>query len=163
MKCLLALLSIMTIPISIAPGDDMPMVVDPWHVLQHADSIDIVSITLGERDSRRPDFHGYDELGRVTVTDKSLQANVLSSFSKWNTNLYYNQEQKICFVPRHAIHAVNGDVPVDLLICFECLSHKWIVTVKEPDHLKLLLNETLRGAGVDLAPESIKTDLVESK
>lgn len=155
MKRYLTLLVFIFLPISISKADEGQMIVDPWQVIEHADSIDIVSIQFGKRTSEFPDFHGYNELGRVTVTERSVRAAIMTSFKKWNTHLHFNEESKMCFVPRHAIHAVLEDVTVDLLICFECSDFKIIITVKDPNQLESVLNKTLLDGRVQLAPKSV--------
>jgi len=160
MKFSLAVIAILISPICSVVGDEITERIDPWRILREADSIDVVSITMERPNGAIRDFHGYHELGRVTVTDKAKRTVILSSFSKWNSLNYYNNRQAICFVPRHALHATLGDVSVDLLICFQCHSHEWRLTINgsDPEPTKTLLNTILNEANVELAPESAENE-----
>jgi hypothetical protein len=38
------------------------------------------------------------------------------------------QEENLCFAPRHAIHAVGDGVTVDLIICFQCQNYRMYIS-----------------------------------
>ena len=156
MKFFLFVIAILISPLYCVAGEEIPEHIDLWRILSDADTIDVVSITMDRPADTVLDFHGYHELGRVTVTDKAKRKEILSSISSWKSLNYYNNRQAICFIPRHALHATHGDVSVDLLICFECRAHEWRLTINcaDPEPAKTLLNSILIEAKVELARES---------
>lgn len=165
MNFFLTVISVLISPICGSVGDEIPERIDPWRILLEADSIDVVSITMERPIGALRDFHGYHELGRVTVTDKAKRTEILSSFSKWNSLNYCNRRQAICFVPRHALHATKGDMSVDLLICFQCYSHEWRLTIdgSDPEPTKTLLNSILIESNVELAREPAESKPADPK
>ena len=141
-------------------ADETRRIVDPWEILAKAESIDVVSITLPRKQDETKDFHGYHEFGRVTVRSAEKKGQVISCFAKWAT-MRQHEEPNNCLVPRHAIHAVYGDVTVDFIICFECGYYETEVTFADnfldgAKQAKQVLNEVLTAGGVELAPEATK-------
>ena len=160
MKSALIVIAVLVFPAYGVAGETIPEHIDLWRILSEADAIDVVSIRSRRRADTARDFHGYHELGRVTVTDKAKRKEILSSISSWQSLNYYNDRQAICFLPRHALHATHGNISVDLLICFECRAHEWRLSIagSDPEPAKTLLNSILTEAKVELDPESAVKD-----
>jgi hypothetical protein len=104
----------------------------------------------------------YRVLGRVQVTDRGQEREVLSAIRRAvNTPV----TQFNCWDPRHAIRVVKGSETLDMIICFECHNYD-ILRNGDPNSGGLtpaissdpepLLDKILSDAGIPLAEKARK-------
>ncbi len=68
---------------------------------------------------RGEDLHGYEILSRAEVESGRVRAEILRLFER---GLVADVAAPDCFNPRHGILARRGELTVELVICYECLS-----------------------------------------
>ena len=128
MRRLLTIVALATIAAcsgtSISPPDEVPG--HAHEILSAATSMEIISLYPYEHDleaqglTDAPMFHSYAELGRATLTDTAkIQAVVAAVYQGIEDS---DGTIAACFSPRHGIHAEVDGKPVDLVICYHCLS-----------------------------------------
>lgn len=131
---------------------------DTKQVLEQSQHFTLLSLDpKGEELGGSPDppiFHGYHVIGQTQV---NLQVK-----SKLIATLYDGMAVNpaafaSCFSPRHGIHAVLGNKPVDLVICFHC--QQFLVYPGQKDHAVFVsksaqptFDQALTDARVPLSP-----------
>ncbi len=117
-------------------------------------SIDGNDYEKGKGPKTAETFHQYPVLGKLEITDKSAQKEILEAMKD---GMAYNGPGNKCFWPRHAIRTVKNGAIVDVAICFECCQYR----VFDAENLntkvigsspQAILNRFLTAAGVPLAP-----------
>ena len=118
-------------------------------------SIDGRHFEPGKEPKVEEKFHGYPVLGKVEVTDPDRRKEIIAALNEGRARS--NGTMAKCFLPRHAIRAVEKGRTVDYVICFECYqlevhdgnSKRVKATTRDPQQV---FNRHLRQAGVRLAP-----------
>jgi hypothetical protein len=94
-------------------------------ILEKADQIELISLDPGLPESGGPpkgDYFGWKELGRTAIENSDTRKNVVAAVEKGFSEA---EGGKLCFDPRHALHARHNGKTVDVLICFYCSQVKW--------------------------------------
>jgi hypothetical protein len=146
-------------PAEVRFGQDVPAA--EADVLRQATALELLALSFDApttpellADPQR--FHGFEVLGRTTVTDEATRTQALDLIGRAcreNDGMI-----AACFSPRHGVRAVHGGRTVDLVICFECYSlHVYadgalaqygdLARSQEPE-----LSALYRAAGLPIAP-----------
>jgi hypothetical protein len=97
-------------------------------------------------------FQKYLALGKVEIKEASERAQVIAALQQ--AALWHDGPPHNCFWPRHAIVAIEGDHPLEIVVCFQCRQYMldgrtFPVISRKPEKL---LNDILKRAGVPIAP-----------
>ena len=130
--------------------------------LDQAEEFELFSINSEQ------DYSNLDEqptLGKTKIENPADRKRLIQAFRKGVEEVKHGQA--LCFAPRHGIRLKQGDVTLDLLICFECFSvyplknrqpmprekgrDSGFAIERSPEQV---FDEILTKAGVELAPKA---------
>lgn len=125
------------------------------NALEIADSLELLSLEPSEFSLEDPGhFHGWKELGRVSIDGETKQR-VVAALSR---GVAENRGTVAsCFNPRHGIRVKSEDRFVDFVICFHCMSaesyiddkpEKGFLVTRSPQPV---FDEVLQRAAIPLA------------
>jgi len=92
-------------------------------VLAAPDQLEILSLAHRPIPGVPPErmFHGYAVLGRAPIPDHAQQQEIVAAFYQ---SAREANEELLCFMPHHGLHAVRGAAVVDIVICFHCMLYQ---------------------------------------
>jgi hypothetical protein len=110
------------------------------------------AIRQAELVKRKEKFHGLVVLGKTTITNPKVKAELISALY---SGIKKDVSFAFCFSPRHGIRVVNGNQELDLVICFECgkidaytnLSSRQVYVSSLP---QVVFDKTLKDAKIPL-------------
>jgi hypothetical protein len=125
-------------------------------VLDKATTIEIWSLEPEkEKDPNKEAFHGWKSLGKTSIQGDEKKK-LLEALTK---GLAANAVGARCFIPRHGLRAVNDNVTVDLVICFEC---SWVhVYVDKADKPEVITVDKSPAAEFDKVLKNAKIRVTE--
>ncbi|MDB5293445.1 MAG: hypothetical protein JWL69_4686 [Phycisphaerales bacterium] len=105
----------------------------------------------------QPRFHGYEILGRMTVTDAATRQRLNAALQSGVRES--DGRMMACFNPRHGIRVTRAGVTTDFAICFECRQiqvwrdGKEIAFFLTSESPQPVFDRVLQKANVPLAPK----------
>jgi hypothetical protein len=88
-------------------------------LLEKAEQFELLSLNPNFAQEKPKDgFHGWQVLGKTTVTDAEARKNLVAAFKKG-----VGENKGIaaaCFNPRHGIRVTQDGKTTDFVVCFEC-------------------------------------------
>jgi hypothetical protein len=130
------------------------MAADVRFILDSPDDFELISLDPDHEAPKAKDqFHGWNVLGKVSITDRGEQATLRQALYQ---GVRENKDGMVagCFIPRHGLRVTRDGKTVELVICFQCMSMqvfgvktRSLLTTSSPANV---FNEVLRDKGVPL-------------
>lgn len=84
--------------------------------LDEAEVFELLVLDPQESSAARNTFHGWEVVGRRSIPDAETRGILVRTADRMPST----EGAFACFSPRHALHIVQGESVIDLVICFEC-------------------------------------------
>mgnify|MGYP001254505577 FL=1 len=124
MKSNLSLLVLSTaclLAIGCSSGRGLPPAAE--QALRNATDFELLSLDPDRTTAETSGFHGWEVLGKTTITDAGVRNNLIAAFKDGVPRR--DIEPVDCFNPRHGIKLVSDGTTHEFVICFECYQVEW--------------------------------------